>query len=115
MSVTINGKKFQAEYMTKPEEISKGMMGRKELKGCMVFKMNKKAYHHFWMKNCLIDLDIVFVLKDKISKIHLNCPPCEGDCQKTYTGPGDHVIEFPGGTATDWKEGDSVSLYGGQF
>mgnify|MGYP003545295294 CR=1 FL=1 len=112
MSVSINGQRFNAEYMTSPEEISKGMMGRDSLKGCMVFKMGKKGYHHFWMKNCLVPLDIVYVLNDRITKIHHNCEPCgDGECKKTYTGPGDHVIEFPGGTADKWNVGDSVMMY----
>ena len=74
MEVIINGKKFNAEYLTKPEDIQKGMMGRDKLDGCMVFKM-KMGYHSFWMKNCLINLDIIFVNKNRISGIHLNCPP----------------------------------------
>ena len=112
MSVSINGKRFKAEYMTTPEEISTGMMGRDSLNGCMVFKMDKKGYHHFWMKGCKIPLDIVFILNDRISKIHHNCEPCgDGDCTKTYTGPGDHIIEFPGGSAGNFKEGDSVMMY----
>ena len=111
MSVSINGKRFNAEYLTTPEETSKGMMGRDDLKGCMVFKMEKKGYHHFWMKGCKIPLDIIFVLNDKITKIHPNCEPCDDDCTKTYTGPADHIIEFPGGTSNDFKVGDTVTMY----
>jgi uncharacterized membrane protein (UPF0127 family) len=95
--------------MTTPEEISRGMMGRKELNGCMVFKL-KRGYHNFWMKNCLINLDIVFVLNNRISNIHLNCPV--EDPHKVnlphYSGLGDHVIEFPANTAKDFKIGDVV-------
>jgi uncharacterized membrane protein (UPF0127 family) len=111
MSVLVNGKRFNAEYMTTSEELSKGMMGRDSMNGCMVFKMAKRGFHHFWMKNCKIPLDMVFILHDRISKIHHNCPPCEGDCTETYTGPADHIIEFPGGTAKDWKVGDQVTMY----
>jgi hypothetical protein len=28
-----------------------------------------------------------------------------------YTGIGDHVIEFPAGTANDFKVGDRVNMY----
>lgn len=111
MSVRINNRQFTAEYMTTPEQTSKGMMGRESLDGCMVFKMKKKGYHSFWMKNCLIPLDIVFVLNDRISKIHQNCQPCDGNCPERYTGPGDHIIEFPAGTAEKWKTGDQVTMY----
>ena len=112
MVVLINGKKFQAEYLTKPEEIQKGMMGRDSLDGCMVFKM-KVGYHSFWMKNCLIPLDIIFVLNNRINRIHSNCP-VEDSHRMTlprYTGIGDHVIEFPAGTTEGWKVGDRVAMY----
>ena len=109
--VIINGKSFPTEYMTTPEETQKGMMGRTKLDGCMVFKMGK-GHHSFWMKGCLIPLDIVFVNGNRISKIHSNCPPSGNQLNPPkFTGIGDHVIEFPGGTATKWKVGDKVSMY----
>jgi len=110
--VIINNKQFPAEYLSKPEEFAKGMMGRDKLEGCMVFKMGK-GHHSFWMKGCLINLDIVFVLNKRISMIHHNCP-VEDPHRMTlprYTGMGDHVIEFPAGTASGWKIGDRVSMY----
>jgi len=110
MNVKIGDTLFPAEYMTTPEQTSKGMMGRKSLDGCMVFKMGK-GHHSFWMKDCLIPLDIVFVLNNRITRIHQNCEPCDSDCSKRYTGIGDHVIEFPAGTSTSFKVGERVNLY----
>jgi uncharacterized membrane protein (UPF0127 family) len=112
MSVIINHKQYNAEYLSKPEDLAQGMMGRNKLDGCMVFKMGK-GHHSFWMKNCLIPLDIIFVLNNRISMIHHNCP-VEDSHRLTlprYTGIGDHVIEFPGGTGRDWKIGDRVTMY----
>jgi len=112
MSVHINNKTFTAEYLSTPEDIERGMMGREELNGCMVFKMGK-GHHSFWMKNCLIPLDIVFILNKHISHIHRNCP-VEDPHRMTlprYTGIGDHVIEFPAGTCDGWKVGDKVAMY----
>ena len=111
MSVHINGKTFNAEYL-KPEQHAQGMQGRIDLDGCMVFKMGK-GHHSFWMKKCLIPLDIVFVLNKRISMIHHNCPVEDSHRMNPprYTGLGDHVIEFPGGTARDWKVGDRVGMY----
>jgi uncharacterized membrane protein (UPF0127 family) len=110
MELSVNGQKFAMELMRTPEEIEKGMMGRTELDGCMGFKL-KKGYHTFWMKNCLIPLDIVFVLNGKVNKIFNDCQPCaEENCQK-FTSAADHVFEFPAGVATDFKEGDFVNLY----
>ena len=37
--VIINNKSFPAEYLDKPDDLQKGMMGRDSLEGCMVFKM----------------------------------------------------------------------------
>lgn len=108
----INDKLFPAEYLSKPEDLARGMMGRDSLNGCMVFKMGK-GHHSFWMKNTLVPLDIVFVLNNRISKIHSNCLPPEKH-QLTlprYGGIGDHVIEFPGGTTDNWKIGDKVKMY----
>jgi uncharacterized membrane protein (UPF0127 family) len=109
MIVIINDKKFPAEVLTNPSDLATGMMGRKSLDGCMVFKMGK-GYHSFWMEGCVIPLDIVFVSNNTISRIHRNCPPCDGECDKRYTGIGDHVIEFPAGTSNHWKVGDKVTL-----
>lgn len=112
MSVHINNKTFKAEYLSSPEEIQRGMMGRDSLDGCMVFKMGK-GHHSFWMKNCLIPLDIVFVLNNRINRIHSNCP-IEDSHRMTlprYTGIGDHVIEFPAGSTEGWKVGDRVAMY----
>jgi uncharacterized membrane protein (UPF0127 family) len=111
MSVIINHKQYPAEYLSSPEEIKKGMMGRDTLEGCMVFKMGM-GHHSFWMKNCYIPLDIVFVNKNRISHIHKNCEPAGNKLNPPrYTGIGDHVIEFPAGTANNFKIGDRVSMY----
>ena len=112
MSVHINNKTFSAEYLSTPEKIQKGMMGRTSLDGCMVFKMGK-GHHSFWMKNCLIPLDIVFVLNNRINHIHPNCPPADPHRMNPpkYSGIGDHVIEFPANTCDGWKVGDKVAMY----
>lgn len=110
MSVMINNSLFPAEYLQSPEEHQKGMMGRNKLNGCMVFKMGK-GHHSFWMKDCLIPLDIVFVLNNRISKIHRNCQPCTDQCNERFTGIGDHVIEFPSNSTNEFKIGDRVRMY----
>lgn len=109
MNVRIGDKIFPAEVMKTPEETQKGMMGRDHLDGCMVFKM-KKGHHSFWMKNCLIPLDIVYVLNKRITRIHKNCEPCDSECP-SYKGIGDTVIEFPAGSCEGFNVGDRVNLY----
>ena len=110
MSVHIGNRTFEAEYL-EPSQFNQGMQGRKELNGCMVFKMGK-GHHSFWMKGCLIPLDIIFVNGGRISHIHPNCQPSGNQLNPPrYSGIGDHVIEFPGGTSNGWKVGDKVGMY----
>ena len=109
MNVRINDKTFPLEVMSTDEEIKKGMMGRNELNGAMLFDIGK-GHHSFWMKNCLIPLDIVFLTNNKISKIYNDCQPCD-KCTEKYTGIGDKVLEFPAGTANNWKMGDKAFFF----
>lgn len=69
--------------------------------------------HCFWMKDCLIPLDIIFIKNKKISKIHHKCQPCnDGECEDRFCGDGDLVLEVKGGTCKklDINEGDEISL-----
>ena len=109
MNVRINNKPFTVEVLNTDEEIKKGMMGRENLEGALLFNMGK-GYHSFWMKNCLIPLDIVFISNNHISKIHQDCKPCD-ECSERFTGIGDKVLEFTAGTANGWKIGDKVFFY----
>ena len=108
MSIRINNQTFPAEYLTTPEETQKGMMGRNSLNGCMVFNMGM-GLHSFHMKDTLIPLDIVFVTKSRISRIHPNCEP---NCEDKFSGIGDTILEFPAGTAQNFKVGDRVMYLG---
>jgi hypothetical protein len=70
--------------------------------------------HCFWMKNCIIPLDIIFIKDNLITKIHHNCPPCETeDCEERYCGEGNLVLEIAGGDSNKngIKEGDKLELY----
>ena len=110
MQVQIKDKVFPLELLKSPEEIEKGMMGRESLEGAMGFKLGK-GFHSFWMKDCLIPLDIVFVLNDRINKIFSDCQPCNGEDCGRYKAAAEIVYEFPAGTAKDWAVGDNVNLY----
>jgi uncharacterized membrane protein (UPF0127 family) len=109
MKITIKNKTFDVEYLNKKEDIQKGMMGRDKLNGCMLFDLGR-GEHSFWMKDCLIPLDIVFVLNNKISKIHKDCKPCKENCEERYKGYGDYVLEFPSGTSNNWIIGEKIFL-----
>ena len=90
---------FKTKVLKTPEEITLGMMG-KTFTGefdALLFVMNKPE-SEFWMKNCIVPLDVIFIHNGKITKIYHNCPPCKTEECKTYPGKGDLVIEMPGGT-----------------
>jgi len=99
MLVTINDVQFKVKLLNTQEEIRKGMMGKdfdKSFNG-MLFDMGE-GEHCFWMKNCTIPLDIIFIKNDKISKIHHDCPPCKTENCKSYCGKGEYVLEVKGGS-----------------
>ena len=59
MKITLNNKEIGVEIMDTPNSISTGMMGREHLDGGMLFVFDKVGERSFWMKNCLIPLDII--------------------------------------------------------
>ena len=94
---TINNQLIPLEIMVTPEDHMTGMMGRDSLDGGMLFPYGEAGQRSFYMKNCLIPLDIIFITKGEITNIHHNCPPClEEQCQQ-YTGIADNVLELEGG------------------
>jgi uncharacterized membrane protein (UPF0127 family) len=111
MLLSINDNTFEVKVLVSESEAQKGMMNKKFDKNFngMLFLMGGEE-HCFWMKNCIINLDIIFIKNDIITKIHHNCPPCiEDDC-KNYCGEGDMVLEVDGGTCykKNIKEGDKI-------
>ena len=109
----INEYVFKTKVLTKPYDIMLGMMGKQFTKefDALLFVMNQST-SAFWMKNCIIPLDVIFIENDKITKIHHNCPPCKSknDECKTYKGKGNLIIEMPGGMCKQLniKKGNSV-------
>ena len=93
------------EVMDTPNKKMMGMMGRDHLDGAMVFPFDEVGEKSFWMKNCLIKLDIIFIVGNKITKIYSSCPPCEKNYCEKYIGLGDKVLELNGGMANNLKLG----------
>jgi hypothetical protein len=69
-SVTLAGsggpQKVTVEVVRSPALLEKGLMYRRNLPPDhgMLFLMGEEDVHHFWMKNTLIPLDIVFIGRD---------------------------------------------------
>ena len=66
MNVFVNDNMFKIRVCVTPETIQKGMMGQRfnsDFNG-MLFMMGNNEEQSFWMKNCIIPLDIVFINDD---------------------------------------------------
>jgi uncharacterized membrane protein (UPF0127 family) len=113
INVYIKNYIFKTKVLSSPKDIELGMMGKKFTNkfDALLFIMNKPS-SAFWMKNCIIPLDIIFIQNNIITKIHNSCPPCNQtkDKCKEYKGKGNLVIEMPGGTCKQLniKKGDII-------
>ena len=111
MELIINNNLFNVKCVLTKKDITEGMMYKKfdnTFDGMLFFM--RDGEHHFWMKNCVIPLDIIFIKANSIYKIHHNCKPCFTNECDHYSGEGDLVLEVLGGTCNryDIKEGDRV-------
>lgn len=109
------------EVATTEAEIQRGLMQRTSLgkDAGMVFIFNPQRAVNFWMFNCLMPLDMLFIKDGKIVRIFEHVPPCKSsnpqDCPTYPSGRGvevSHVIEVNAGYAKahDLKVGDPVSF-----
>ena len=112
MKVKINDNLFDVKTLLTTKDAQNGMMGKKfdGFDGMLFFMKNEP--HSFWMKNCVVHLDIIFINGDEIIKIHHNCKPCFTDECESYRGDGDLILELPGGTCKEYniKEGNQIDL-----
>ena len=113
MKVKINDNLFTVKVMDDYRKRAEGMMNKSfnEYFNGMLFLMTEHT-NCFWMKNCIIPLDIIFIDNQIISKVHHNCLPCvEDDCDN-YCGRGYIVLEVAGGTCKKLgiKKGDEVKF-----
>ena len=103
-----SGAVYRLELATIPEDQAQGLMYRENLpeKTGMLFVFAERTPHHFWMKNTMIPLDIVW-LDDagKVIFVSAHTPPCKADPCPTYGTdiPVRRVLELAGGMAE--KEG----------
>jgi uncharacterized membrane protein (UPF0127 family) len=90
-----------------------GMMGRSEMeeRHGMLFVFEEEFIASFWMRNCILSLDMIFINKQgKIVTIHKNTKPFSDD---SYTAAAMtlFVLEVNAGFSDKYgiKEGDMIS------
>ena len=88
-----------------PQQYQTGLMQRPPLgpwRG-MWFRFQPKQRVHFWMKDCIAPLDIVYVRDGRVQQIKANVPPCNAmPCPKySSDAPVDGVIELQAGRAAE--------------
>ena len=118
LTITLpDGHDIRAEVMTRPEDLMRGMMFRESLapdRG-MLFVHTAPGRYPYWMFQCLIPLDIIWLNADKrIVEISADTPPCKGPANTCPTYGGNHeslyVLEIAGGMAKKYglKVGDTI-------
>ena len=113
MKLKINNLTLNAKLAISREDKEKGMMNKRfnETFNAMLFLMDVPQLC-FWMKNCIIPLDIIMIDNNIITKIHHNCPPCTTEKCQRYCGNGNMVLEVEGDTCkkNNIKEGDFLDV-----
>lgn len=103
---TPSGDVIVLELALDPQTRARGMMGRREAPSGtgMLFVFDHAERHSFWMFQCLISLDIIW-LDEFGTVVHVgeSLPPCKGAAETCpMYGPdrnARYVLEIAGGTA----------------
>lgn len=112
----IGGELIQLEVAKTPQQQALGLMYRTDLaddRG-MLFPFAQPRVVGFWMKNCKMPLDMIFLRDDVVKAIQVNALPCEQEPCPTYGPdiPVDRVIELRGGRSQELglKVGDRIPI-----
>lgn len=88
---------FDVETAQTNEDLLRGLQFRRELKPGqgMLFIFPQSGVHHFWMKDTLIPLDIIWLDENRrVIYIAANCPPCRTIPCSTYGPEGESRYTF---------------------
>jgi uncharacterized membrane protein (UPF0127 family) len=116
--VVLKDKTFYVELAETEIAQARGLMFREHLahdRG-MFFIFRDEDMRAFWMKNCLISLDILYFDKSfKLVSAQNNAPPCTTPACPSYpsSAPAMYVLELAAGTADKLgvKPGDKVEFH----
>jgi uncharacterized membrane protein (UPF0127 family) len=115
-AVLPSGHEFSLEVAADDVSRQRGYMGRERVgpRDAMIFVFDADDVHSFWMKDCKVALDIVWMdVHGRVVWVAPNRPPCPatGDCPSIVPpSPARYVVEFAAGTvaAESLKPGDVI-------
>jgi len=116
VAVLPSGHEFSLEVAADDLSRQRGYMGREKIgpREGMLFVFDEDDLHSFWMKDCKVALDIVWLdVSGRVVWVAANRTPCPatGDCPSIVPlSPARYVVEFAAGTvaAEFLKPGDGV-------
>jgi uncharacterized membrane protein (UPF0127 family) len=99
-----NGAVYAVEIPRTQEARTRGLMFRATLprRTGMLFDFETTGRYGFWMKNCLVSLDLIWIDESKrVVAILPETPPCKADPCPIYEFdvPTRYVLEIPSGAA----------------
>lgn len=115
-TATIADRVFELEVAQTPRQQEFGLMYRTFMppnRG-MLFPFQPAQPVKFWMKHCLIPLDMIFLRQGTVVAIFAKAPPCEKAPCPVYgpDEPVDQVIEVKGGRTAEigLKVGSKIEI-----
>lgn len=105
-ATTPSGTTLSLEVTRSVADRARGMMGRRSVPPGtgMLFIFDQPDRHTFWMKGCLIPLDIVWLdARGEVVDVAEKAPPCEAPPCPSYEpkAPARYVIEVGAGRARE--------------
>ncbi|MFQ5718444.1 MAG: DUF192 domain-containing protein [Acidobacteriota bacterium] len=103
-----SGRGFFVDLAITPAEQARGYMGRSEIRDDegILFHGDGPRVRRFWMKNCLVPIDMIWLDQDyRVLFIEHSAPPCREDPCPGFGPlfPTTHVLEVKGGIAAAEK------------
>jgi uncharacterized membrane protein (UPF0127 family) len=114
-----SGAIFQLELAIDDQSRARGYMFREHIapdEG-MLFFFEEPGIYPFWMKNCKINLDIIWLDSEfRVTDVMFDVPPCDpdGECNNVMpTRQASYVLEVAGGVARSHglARGDLLTPY----
>jgi len=105
VAVFPSGAEFSLEIAATAQQRQMGYMYRENVPAeeGMLFLFDEDDRHGFWMKNCLVSLDLIWLdAQFRVVEIHSDVPPCvegEGCPSNQPMRPARYVLEVAAGRA----------------